>query len=76
MIDIQRTDGHWGDGTRVCSACGSRQATKTSQSGAPLCVQCDEERRMTTKSTASGKVKRIFDAMVRKVTGGDAEKDR
>ena len=72
MIDIRRTDGHWGDGTLVCSACGHRQATETSQSGAPLCVPCDEELRRTMKRTAGGKVQRMLDAVMRKLTGGDA----
>ena len=65
MIDIKRTDGHWGDGSLVCSECGLKQATETAPSGAPLCEGCHAKLGVWTG-------KRIFDAVIRKLTGGDA----
>ena len=75
MIDIQRTDGHWGDGTLVCSACGRRQATETAPGGAALCVPCNKLVILQLKGERKHgvwKTKRIFDAVMRKLTGGDA----
>ena len=75
MIDIQRTDGRfdWGDDTLVCSACGRRQATETAPGGAPLCVPCNKLLQLKgERKHGVWKVKRIFDAVMLKLTGGDA----
>ena len=75
MIDILRTDGHWGDGTLVCQCCGGRQAPTPEAGCAALCVPCDEYHRGMMKNQSKKgvwKVKRMLDAVVRKLTGGDA----
>ena len=75
MIDILRTDGHWGDGTLVCQCCRGREAPPPAAGGPALCVPCDEYLRGMMKHQLKHgvwKVKRMLAAGMQKLTGGDA----
>ena len=66
VVDILRSDGHWGDGTLVCRECGQRQATEP-PGGAPLfCEPCHRLRKR-------GVCRRMFDAVLRLTPWGDGE---
>ena len=75
--DMGWTDGRfdWGDDTLVCSACGRRQATETAPGGAPLCEPCNKDLMLLQlkgeRKHGVWKARRIFDAVMRKLTGGD-----